>query len=75
MTDQELLATVKEMRAHQRAYFSSRSPAELEAAKRAERLVDEEFKRREKPKGRTLFDQIDEWDEPANDRQLGADRE
>lgn len=71
MTDEELLATVKEMRDLQHRFFGGEKTADVVgAAKRLERAVDDEFKRREKPKGKTLFDMIDEFDEPITERQL-----
>lgn len=73
MTEVEFEGLVRDMRDAQKSYFRSRSPEVLERAKVTERAVDEELKRRaetRKPRAKSLFDAIDEYDQPPTKRQL-----
>jgi len=73
MTDAELIAAVAQMRGYQREYFRTRNAGHLAAAKEMESRVDEELRRRAdagRPKPKTLFEMIDEFDEPPTERQL-----
>lgn len=78
MTDEELIETFWKVRDAQSAYFAAKRAntpdwqSKLDEARSLERAVDAERKRRNKPKGKTLFDTLDEWDEPATERQLRA---
>lgn len=64
MTDADLIDVVWQMREAQKEYFRDRTRVNLDYAEELERVVDDEFERRAKPPGKTLFDLIDEFDAP-----------
>ena len=68
MTDEELLTALLKMREAQRG-------RDQRATRETEAIVDAMIHLRNKPKGKTLFDTLDEWDEPATERQLRATSE
>lgn len=74
MTEGEFEDAVREVRRLQKLLSGGQKTPEVVAeAERAERRVDDELRRREESwaaKPKTLFDSIDEWDEPPTERQL-----
>lgn len=66
MTDEELIGTVWRLLDEQKRYLATKEPLALATARELADVLWDERKRRTPPKGKSLFEQIDDWDEPNN---------